>query len=91
MKNWKILLGVLVLILIASRGGMPVIFTLGKLALPVVLFYFAVKHITLALFPDRKDKDKLKSKKSADHVIRICADCGKEEHSCLKCRLGFKS
>ena len=91
MGNWKLALVLGVLIFVISRGGLPAILTAGKFLLPVFLFYFAVKHITLAIFPESKKKKNLESEKDRDsNVIRICGDCGKEENSCLKCKVGFK-
>lgn len=90
MKNWKIALAIVALILLASRGGLPAILAIGKVALPVVLFYFAVKHITLTLFPDRKKNERLNNRSVDENVIHICPECGKEERSCLKCKMGFK-
>mgnify|MGYP003683545487 CR=1 FL=1 len=87
------ILGAAFLVFFASRGGLPAIFAMAKVLAPFALFYFAVKHITLLIFPDKKPKDSLPKNEDMDHdpnVIRICASCGKEEKSCLKCKMGFK-
>ena len=75
----------------ASRGGLPALLSVAKVLAPFVIFYFAVKHITLFLFPDRKEKGKFpKNERDSDpNIIRICPH-GREEDSCWKCKLGFK-
>ncbi|SME97631.1 hypothetical protein [Pseudobacteriovorax antillogorgiicola] len=82
------------LVFFASRGGLPAILSVAKVLAPFVLFYFAVKHITLFLFPDKKEKKSFPKDSERDasdpNVIRICPSCGREENSCLKCKMGFK-
>ena len=91
--NWwgsAILVGVL--LFIASRGGLPVILTIAKALMPFVLFILAVKYITNLIFPDTRRKDSFPTpdEDSQDpNVIRICGACGREQGSCLKCKIGF--
>lgn len=90
MKWWTAAIIAAFLVFFASRGGLPAILSVAKVLAPFVLFYLAVKHITLLIFPDKKKELSAEQDDSDPNVIRICGSCGKEEKSCLKCKMGFK-
>lgn len=90
MNWWTTAIAAGIAAFLISRGGLPAILTVAKFLAPFVLFYMAVKHITLLIFPDRKNPQ-VRDKQDDPDVIRICGKCGKEENSCLKCKVGFRS
>lgn len=87
--NWKLVLGLIALGLLLSRGGGAMLLSASRILLPVIAFVYVTKKVTDAIFPPRKKNDEVSGSSDDPNVIKICGDCGKEVNSCLKCKVGF--
>ena len=84
-NKWPWAIAIVIFIIIVSRGAALGVFaTYLKFILPIAAVYYLYRKGKQAILKGMQEALNVQTEKP---VIKICGKCGKEENSCLKCKV----